>query len=197
MQRIVAIRSASQAQAAEPRVNPEVGCCRKAICCAWRRAWASARCCTTGRLDAAWRRQAAPQEHHLPRRARKPAGRSASSPNCGITQRRGASNLVSAITALEPARHADGRADGFSVESRQAEPSIHREITPMKTLLLNKQDVGGLISMKEVIGTVEEAYKAFNSGQVIQPPIHASTSHHPGAKSTSSWVTARPTRSSR
>lgn len=40
----------------------------------------------------------------------------------------------------------------------------------MKTLLLNKQDVGRLISMKEVIGTVEEAYKAFNSGQVTQPP---------------------------
>ena len=39
----------------------------------------------------------------------------------------------------------------------------------MKTLLLNREDVGSLISMKEVIGTVEEAYKAFNSGQVIQP----------------------------
>jgi alanine dehydrogenase len=39
----------------------------------------------------------------------------------------------------------------------------------MKTLLLNKQDVARLISMKEVIGTVEEAYKAFNSGQVNQP----------------------------
>lgn len=40
----------------------------------------------------------------------------------------------------------------------------------MKTLLLNKQDVGRMISMKEVIGTVEQAYKAFNSGQVKQPP---------------------------
>lgn len=50
-----------------------------------------------------------------------------------------------------------------------AEPLIHREITPMQTLLLNKEDAGSLISMKEVIGTVEEAYKAFNSGQVIQP----------------------------
>jgi len=40
----------------------------------------------------------------------------------------------------------------------------------MKTLLLKKEEVRGLISMKEVIGTVEEAYKAFNSGQVIQPP---------------------------
>ena len=40
----------------------------------------------------------------------------------------------------------------------------------MKTLLLNKQAVGRLISMKEVIGTVEEAYKAFNSGQLTQPP---------------------------
>lgn len=40
----------------------------------------------------------------------------------------------------------------------------------MKTLLLKKEEVRQLISMKEVIGTVEEAYKAFNSGQVIQPP---------------------------
>lgn len=39
----------------------------------------------------------------------------------------------------------------------------------MKTLLLNKQDVGRMISMKEVIGTVEQAYMAFNSGQVVQP----------------------------
>lgn len=40
----------------------------------------------------------------------------------------------------------------------------------MKTLLLKKEEVRQLVSMKEVIGTVEEAYKAFNSGQVIQPP---------------------------
>jgi alanine dehydrogenase len=40
----------------------------------------------------------------------------------------------------------------------------------LKTLLLNKENVGSLIRMKEVIGTVEEAYKAFNSGQVNQPP---------------------------
>ena len=40
----------------------------------------------------------------------------------------------------------------------------------MKTLLLTKQEVGSLISMKEVIATVEEAYKAFNSEQVVQPP---------------------------
>jgi len=39
----------------------------------------------------------------------------------------------------------------------------------MKTLLLTKEEVGKLISMKEVIGTVEEAYKAFSSGQVVQP----------------------------
>jgi alanine dehydrogenase len=39
----------------------------------------------------------------------------------------------------------------------------------MKTLLLKKEEVRGLISMKEVIGTVEEAYKAFNSGEVVQP----------------------------
>jgi ornithine cyclodeaminase/alanine dehydrogenase len=40
----------------------------------------------------------------------------------------------------------------------------------MKTLLLNKEQVGRLICMKEVIATVEEAYTAFNSGQVNQPP---------------------------
>jgi alanine dehydrogenase len=40
----------------------------------------------------------------------------------------------------------------------------------MKTLLLRKEEVRGLIAMKEVIGTVEEAYRAFNSAQVIQPP---------------------------
>lgn len=39
----------------------------------------------------------------------------------------------------------------------------------MKTLLLKKEEVSRLISMKEVIGTVEEAYKAFNSEQVVQP----------------------------
>ncbi|WP_369959794.1 ornithine cyclodeaminase family protein [Pseudomonas benzenivorans] len=39
----------------------------------------------------------------------------------------------------------------------------------MKTLLLSKEQVGSLISMKEVIGTVEEAYRAFSGGQVIQP----------------------------
>jgi len=40
----------------------------------------------------------------------------------------------------------------------------------MKTLLLTKAEVGRLISMKEVIATVEEAYEAYNSGQVVQPP---------------------------
>jgi ornithine cyclodeaminase/alanine dehydrogenase len=39
----------------------------------------------------------------------------------------------------------------------------------MKTLLLKKEDVAHLICMREVIAAVEEAYKAFNSGQVDQP----------------------------
>ncbi|MBP2237966.1 ornithine cyclodeaminase/alanine dehydrogenase [Sinorhizobium kostiense] len=39
----------------------------------------------------------------------------------------------------------------------------------MKTLLLKKEEVGRLICMKEVIGTVEEAYRAFSSDQVEQP----------------------------
>ncbi|MBY5357633.1 ornithine cyclodeaminase family protein [Rhizobium leguminosarum] len=39
----------------------------------------------------------------------------------------------------------------------------------MKTLLLKKNHVGRLIGMTEVIGAVEEAYKAFSSDQVEQP----------------------------
>ncbi|PDS59927.1 ornithine cyclodeaminase family protein [Rhizobium anhuiense] len=39
----------------------------------------------------------------------------------------------------------------------------------MKTLLLKKEEVSRLICMKEVIGTVEEAYAAFNSDTVEQP----------------------------
>ncbi len=39
----------------------------------------------------------------------------------------------------------------------------------MKTLLLKKDEVRRLICMNEVIGAVEEAYKAFNSDQVEQP----------------------------
>ncbi|ABC90810.1 ornithine cyclodeaminase protein [Rhizobium etli CFN 42] len=39
----------------------------------------------------------------------------------------------------------------------------------MQTLLLTKEDVGRLICMRDVIAAVEEAYKAFNSDQVVQP----------------------------
>ncbi len=39
----------------------------------------------------------------------------------------------------------------------------------MKTLLLKKDEVRRLIGMAEVIGAVEEAYKAFSSDQVEQP----------------------------
>jgi ornithine cyclodeaminase/alanine dehydrogenase len=39
----------------------------------------------------------------------------------------------------------------------------------MKTLLLKKEEVAQLICMREVIAAVEEAYRAFNSGQVDQP----------------------------
>ena len=39
----------------------------------------------------------------------------------------------------------------------------------MKTLLLKKEEVAHLICMREVIAAVEEAYRAFNSGQVDQP----------------------------
>jgi len=39
----------------------------------------------------------------------------------------------------------------------------------VKTLLLTKEEVGRLIGIRDVIGAVEEAYKAFNSNEVIQP----------------------------
>ncbi|KAF1065620.1 ornithine cyclodeaminase family protein (plasmid) [Burkholderia gladioli] len=49
----------------------------------------------------------------------------------------------------------------------------------MKTLLLKKKEVSQLISMKEVIDTVEEAYKAFNSDQVVQPDYIGIELHPP------------------
>jgi alanine dehydrogenase len=137
MQRIVAIRSASQAQAVEPRVNPEVSCCRKAILLRANTATVMAR--------------GAPMQV---------------GPRCQSMFCQNALENHKKL-GLEPEmRH---HAAAWCKYSHQRHDSAGREITPMKTLLLNKQDVGGLISMKEVIGTVEEAYKAFNSGQVIQP----------------------------
>lgn len=41
----------------------------------------------------------------------------------------------------------------------------------MKTLLLNKSEVKSVLDMKDVIASVEEGYKAFCLGQVIQPDI--------------------------
>lgn len=52
----------------------------------------------------------------------------------------------------------------------------------VKTLLLTKEDVRGLVRMPDVIAAVEEAYRVFNGGGVEQPPymgIHLST---PGAE---------------
>jgi ornithine cyclodeaminase/alanine dehydrogenase len=42
----------------------------------------------------------------------------------------------------------------------------------MKTLLLDKEQVGRLIGMRDVIECVEQAFRAFNSGQVTQPPYN-------------------------
>jgi ornithine cyclodeaminase/alanine dehydrogenase len=39
----------------------------------------------------------------------------------------------------------------------------------MQTLLLKKEEVSDLIRMQDVIAAVEEAYRAFNSDQVVQP----------------------------
>lgn len=41
----------------------------------------------------------------------------------------------------------------------------------LRTLLLNKSEVKSLLNMKDVIASVEEGYKAFCLGQVIQPDI--------------------------
>ena len=41
----------------------------------------------------------------------------------------------------------------------------------MKTLLLSKTDVQDAVTMDEVIAAVEAAYKAYQRGQVEQPPI--------------------------
>ncbi|MEA5084941.1 MAG: ornithine cyclodeaminase family protein [Lachnospiraceae bacterium] len=43
----------------------------------------------------------------------------------------------------------------------------------MKTLLLNKDEVGSLIDLDAVIAAVEEGYKSFNSGLVVQPDFMA------------------------
>jgi len=43
----------------------------------------------------------------------------------------------------------------------------------MKTLLLTKEDVEKVVSMKDAIEAVEEGYKAFCSGQVVQPDFIA------------------------
>lgn len=41
----------------------------------------------------------------------------------------------------------------------------------MKTLLLNNTDVGKLIDLDDIYKKVEEGYKSFNSGKIVQPPI--------------------------
>jgi len=41
----------------------------------------------------------------------------------------------------------------------------------MNTLILTQDDVRSLLNMKDTIAEVETAYKSFNSGEVIQPPI--------------------------
>jgi alanine dehydrogenase len=52
----------------------------------------------------------------------------------------------------------------------------------MKTLLLTKEQVRGLIRMPEVIGAVEDAFRAFSSGEVEQPPYMGLHLSQPGAE---------------
>ena len=39
----------------------------------------------------------------------------------------------------------------------------------MDTLLLNKSDVGSLIDLDAILEAVEDGYRSFNSGLVVQP----------------------------
>lgn len=39
----------------------------------------------------------------------------------------------------------------------------------MKTLLLTKKDIEKIVSVENAIEAVEEGYRAFNSGKVMQP----------------------------
>ena len=41
----------------------------------------------------------------------------------------------------------------------------------METLLLNKEEVGSLIDLDAVRAAVEDGYRSFNSGLVVQPDI--------------------------
>jgi alanine dehydrogenase len=43
----------------------------------------------------------------------------------------------------------------------------------METLLLNKEEVGSLIDLDAVLAAVEDAYRSFNSGLVVQPNFMA------------------------
>jgi ornithine cyclodeaminase/alanine dehydrogenase len=45
----------------------------------------------------------------------------------------------------------------------------------METLLLNKDEVGSLIDLDAVLAAVENGYRSFNSGQVVQPSFMAVT----------------------
>jgi hypothetical protein len=80
IQRIVAIRSASQAQAVELRVNPEIGSCRKA------------------NLQAA----GASQKASSAKKHAKSARQRTSHTQCHIMQLRGEGNLVGSITPARP-----------------------------------------------------------------------------------------------
>lgn len=48
----------------------------------------------------------------------------------------------------------------------------------MKTLLLNQEEVGRLINLDQILEAVEEGYKSFNSGLVVQPDFMAVTLPH-------------------
>ncbi|WP_439561926.1 ornithine cyclodeaminase family protein [Roseinatronobacter sp.] len=52
----------------------------------------------------------------------------------------------------------------------------------MATLLLTKEQVRGLIRMPDVITAVEDAFRAFSGGEVVQPPYMGLHMSEPGAE---------------
>ena len=41
----------------------------------------------------------------------------------------------------------------------------------MNTLLLSRKDIEGIIDFESAYAAARDAYKAFSSGKVVQPPI--------------------------
>jgi hypothetical protein len=74
---------------------------------------------------------------------------------------------------------------------------LPREIedSKMETLLLNKNEVGTLIDLDALLAAVEDGYRSFNSGLVVQPDFMAVTlpGSHKGIDFRGGWTRAADT----